>query len=150
MRVCGLGALVEEAEDGRLEHVRDKLVLFGRESHLKLNLAVCIEPGERSIRIFLLKEEIEALCARLHLRWKLAVGLVHLGPRSVGQNLAGELDAGDGVAAAEMLVELRLHLATVVDIFEHLGHLVNLVGTAFDFELLNKILLVLPGYRRLI
>ena len=82
-------------------------------------------------------------------------------PRSVGQDLAGELDAGHRVAASEiskrysdtlyeMRVELRLHLATIVDIFEHLSHLVNLVGTAFDFELLNKIFLVLPGDGRLI
>ena len=98
----------------------------------------------------MLKEEIKALCARFHLSWELASGLVHLRPRSVGQDLAGELDAGHRVATSEMLVELRLHLATIVDIFEHLSHLVNLVGTAFDFELLNKIFLVLPGDGRLI
>ena len=84
------------------------------------------------------------------MRWELASGLVHLWPRSVGQDLAGELDAGHRVATSEMLIELRLHLATIVDIFEHLSHLVNLVGTALDFELLNKIFLVLPGDGRLI
>ena len=34
LAVCGLGAIVEEAEDGRLEHISDELVLFGRECHL--------------------------------------------------------------------------------------------------------------------
>ena len=43
-----------------------------------------------------------------------------------------------------MLLKLCLRLATLIDIFEHLSHLVDLVGTAFDFELLNEVFLVLP------
>ena len=34
LAVCGLSAIIEEAEDGRLEHIGDELILFGRERHL--------------------------------------------------------------------------------------------------------------------
>ena len=56
----------------------------------------------------------------------------------------------DSVAPTQVLVELISHLATIVDVFEHLSHLVDLVGSAFDFELLNEDFFVLPGYRRFI
>ena len=49
-----------------------------------------------------------------------------------------------------MLLELCLHFTTVVNVFEHLGHLINLIGTAFNFELLNEIFLVFPRNRCLV
>ena len=76
--------------------------------------------------------------------------MVHLGPGTIRQDFAGEVDALDALGATEMLLELRLHFAAIVDVFEHLGHLINLIGTAFNFELLNEILLVLPRNRCLV
>ena len=46
-----------------MEDGRDELVLFGRESHLQFDLTVCVEPGKRSVGIFLLEEPIEAFSA---------------------------------------------------------------------------------------
>jgi len=46
--------------------------------------------------------------------------------------------------------ELRLHFTTIVDVFEHLSHLIDLVGTALNFELLNEVFLVLPRDGRLV
>ena len=71
-------------------------------------------------------------------------------PGAISEDLTAEFDALDGVAPTQVLVELISHLATIVDVFEHLSHLVDLVGSAFDFELLNEDFFVLPGYRRFI
>ena len=46
--------------------------------------------------------------------------------------------------------ELALHGLAQLDVLEHLCHLVYLVGTALDLELLNKLFLVVPRYGRLV
>ena len=81
---------------------------------------------------------------------QLAIRLLHLRPGAVSEHLTAELDALDGVRPTQVLVEIVAHLATIVDVFEHLGHLVDLVGSAFNFELLNEDFFVLPGYRSFI
>ena len=43
-----------------------------------------------------------------------------------------------------MLDKLLCYCFTKLDVLEHLSHLVYLVGTAFNFELLNKFFLVVP------
>lgn len=71
-------------------------------------------------------------------------------PGAVSEDFTAEFDTLNSVAPTQVLVELISHLATIVDVFEHLSHLVDLVGSAFDFELLNEDFFVLPGYRRFI
>ena len=44
----------------------------------------------------------------------------------------------------KMAGELALLLSAECDILEHVRHLVDLVGTALDFELLNEAFFVLP------
>lgn len=73
-----------------------------------------------------------------------------MGPGAVSEHLAAEFDAMDGVAPTQVLIKLVAHLVTVVYVFEHLGHFVDLVGSAFNFELLNEDFFVLPGYRSFI
>ena len=106
-------------------------------------MSIGIEPGEGTIRVLLLEEDIEAISAGFHLYRQLTPGLVHLGPCAICQDFTAEFYTMHCVAS-QMLNKLCLHLATIVNVFEHLSHLVYLISTALHFKLLNEVLLVFP------
>ena len=126
-----------------MEHVCDQLVLLSCVSHLKLNLAVAIEPGKSPVRVFCFEEAIEPLCTHLQLVGDLALGRIHLWPGTIGENLSDEFNTSDGVSI-NVICELGLHLARQSDVLKHLSHLLDLVCTALHLQLLNHDLLVLP------
>ena len=49
-----------------------------------------------------------------------------------------------------MREEITLHGLAQLDVLEHLRHLVHLVGTALDLELLDELLFVVPRNRSLV
>ena len=63
-----LAILVEEAQDGGLENIRDQLILLCCVGHGELDRAVREEPRQGSVRLLLLKEALKFLRANLELR----------------------------------------------------------------------------------
>jgi hypothetical protein len=58
--------LVEEAEDSRLEHVRNDLVLLWRVHQLQLHRAIVKEPRQLPVAVRGLVPHLEPLCALFH------------------------------------------------------------------------------------
>jgi len=85
--------LIEEAEDGCLEHVSHDLVLLRRVQNLQIHRAIHKQPRQLPVTVGGFVPHRELLCALFHFKRQDARNIVHLGPGARGENLQFEVEA---------------------------------------------------------